>query len=269
MSDSGPSPLARTRREPPRFRAVEVRAVQQLTPWMSRVTLGGPELDGFAVTEPAASVRLLLPPTPGAELVRPVWNGNEFLLPDGRRPVIRTLTPLDSDPTARTFAVEIVLHDDGRASQWAKSAEAGVVAAISGPGRGYAIDASADAFLVAGDETALPAISRLVPLLPESATVAVHVEVAHPDARLPLPDHPRATIAWHDASAGASPGTALVEAVLAADVDADTRVWVAGEAASMQRIRTQLFRERGLPRTNATIRGYWKHGRAGDDDSEA
>jgi NADPH-dependent ferric siderophore reductase len=258
--------ISSIRREPPRFREVEVRAVLPLTAWMSRVTLGGPDLDGFTSTEPAASVRLLLPPSPGAELVRPVWNGNEFLLPDGRRPVIRTLTPLDSDPSALTFDVEIVIHDHGRASQWAKSVEPGAVAAISGPGRGYAIDAFARAFLVAGDETALPAIRQLLALLPASATVAVHVEIAHPDARVPLPDHPRAATAWHHASESASPGTALVEAVLAAEVDADTRIWVAGEAASMQRIRTQLFVERGVPRTNATIRGYWKHGRAGDGD---
>jgi len=259
-----PSTRPRTRREPPRFRDVEVLAVQPLGPWMVRVTLGGPALQGFTVEEPAASVRLLLPSGPADELVRPVWNGNEFLLADGRRPVIRTLTPLHV--TGRTFDVDIVVHGDGRASQWAARAEPGSPAAISGPGRGYAIDASADAFLVAGDETAMPAIGQLLSLLPPSATVAVHVEIAHPDARLALPSHPGATIAWLDASADASPGTALVEAVLAADVDTETRIWIAGEAASMQRIRGGLFTDRGLPRTNATIRGYWKHGRAGDDE---
>ena len=233
---------------------------------MVRVTLGGPDLEGFSVDEPAASVRLLLPAEPGAELLRPVWDGNEFLLPDGRRPVIRTLTPLRSDPTARTFDVEVVLHDGGRVSQWAASAEPGTPAAVSGPGRGYTIDASADAFLLAGDETALPAISELLPLLPASATVAVHVELAHPDARLALPDRYGTEIAWHDASADAPPGTALADAVIAAAVDADTRIWAAGEAASVQRIRRHLFSDRGLPRTNTTIRGYWKHGRAGDDE---
>lgn len=261
-----PSPRPRTRREPPRFRDVIVQAVQPLSPWMVRVTLGGPDLDGFTVDEPAASVRLLLPSQPGAAIVRPVWTGNEFLLSDGQRPVIRTLTPLRSDPAARTFDVEIVRHEQGRASQWAAAAGPGTVAAMSGPGRGYTIDASADAFLVAGDETAIPAIGELLPLLPSGATVAVHIEIARPDARLALPERPGATIEWHHAAADAPPGTALADAVIAAAVAADTRVWVAGEAASVQRIRRHLFAERGLPRTNATIRGYWKHGRAGDDD---
>ena len=43
-------------------------------------------------------------------------------------------------------------------------------------------------------------------------------------------------------------------------------VWVAGEAAGVQRIRRHLFEERGLTRAQATVRGYWKHGRAGTDD---
>ena len=60
---SGPQ---RVRREPPRFRRVEVRRVEERTPRLTRVTLGGDELEGFAVEEPAASVRLLLP-SPGAD----------------------------------------------------------------------------------------------------------------------------------------------------------------------------------------------------------
>ena len=44
-------------------------------------------------------------------------------------------------------------------------------------------------------------------------------------------------------------------------------MWVAGEAAGVQRIRRLLFQERGLPRSQAAIRGYWKHGRAGDGDA--
>ncbi len=32
--------------------------------------------------------------------------------------------------------------------------------------------------------------------------------------------------------------------------------------------RSHLFEDRGLARTEATIRGYWKHGRRGDNDGE-
>ena len=36
---------------------------------------------------------------------------------------------------------------------------------------------------------------------------------------------------------------------------------MAGEAAAVQRIRHHLFDERGLSRSHAVVRGYWKHGR--------
>jgi NADPH-dependent ferric siderophore reductase/DNA-binding NarL/FixJ family response regulator len=265
------SERARTplRREPPRFRQVAVRRVEHLSPRLVRVTLAGSELEGLVVEQPAASVRVLLP-SPGArELVVPTWNGNEFLLPDGRRPAIRTFTPRRVDAEALELDVEIVIHGGGMASEWAEAARPGDPAAVSGPGRGYAIDLDAPAFLLAGDETAVPAINQLLESLPAERPVQVHVEVAHPDARLPLPDHPGATVEWYDLPAGAAPGDALVAAVGGADIGSGTRVWVAGEAAAVQRIRRRLFEDRGLPRAQATVRGYWKHGRSGDADDEA
>ena len=236
---------------------------------MVRVTFAGPELEGLTVEDPAASVRLLLP-SPGAhELVVPSWNGNEFLLPDGRRPAIRTFTPRRLEPEALELDLEIVLHGDGVASRWAEAARPGDPAAVSGPGRGYAVDRDAPAFLLAGDETAIPAISQLLEALPASTPVQVHIEVAHPDARMALPRHPSATVEWYDLPSGAPVGDALVAAVRGADLAPATRVWVAGEAATMQRIRRDLFEHRGLSRAQATVRGYWKHGRAGGADDDA
>ena len=43
----------------------------------------------------------------------PVWNDNEFIRPDGFRPVIRKLTPHRFDPVARTLDVEVVVHSGG------------------------------------------------------------------------------------------------------------------------------------------------------------
>ena len=63
---------------------------------------------------------------------------------------------------------------------------------------------------------------------------------------------------------GAPPGDELVAAVRTVEIVAGTRWWAAGEAAAMQRIRRHLFEERGVPRDQTTVRGYWKHGRAGD-----
>jgi NADPH-dependent ferric siderophore reductase len=247
---------------------VEVREVVPVTPRLTRVTLQGPELEGFVVDRPAASVRLLLPGPGAGEPVVPAWNGNEFLLPDGSRPPIRTFTPLRADPDAHSVDIEVVVHAGGRASEWVLSGPAGTVVALSGPGRGYEVDDHAPAFLLAGDETALPAITQLLEQLPVSVEVRVHVEIADPRARLPLEPGPPASIIWHDLPEGAAPGDALVAAVSSEPVAPETRVWVAGEAAAVQRIRRDLFAGRGLSRRFATVRGYWKYGRAGDGEPD-
>src|SRR3954447_26770724 len=154
----------RLRREPPQFRHVTVRGVEQLTPHLKRVTIAGPDLEGFELPEPAASVRLLLPPPGAREFVVPTWNGNEFLLADGSRPTIRTLTPLRVGLDAQQLDVEIVMLGHGALSEWPGAAEQRLPLAISGPGRGYAIDADA-AFLLASNDSAIPAIGRLLEAL--------------------------------------------------------------------------------------------------------
>src|SRR5688572_1188565 len=93
-------PPGRSRREPPAFRRVTVTGVAPITPRLVRVTVAGPELEGLVIEQPAASVRLLLPPAGSHDLVMPTWKGNEFLLLDGGRPTIRTLTPLRLDTEA-------------------------------------------------------------------------------------------------------------------------------------------------------------------------
>lgn len=257
---SAPAPL---RREPPSFRRAEVVAAAVRSPRLRRITVAGPELAGFTVDEPAASVRLLLPSPGSSELVLPSWNGNEFLLPTGRRPVIRTLTPLRADPIAGELDVDVVLHGAGALSTWAAGATTGDGVAVSGPGRGYAIDAEAESFVLAGDESALPAIEQLLDALPGSATVQAHVEVDDERARIDVPSRSGVDVVWHVRSEEAPPGEALVASLAAAPIEPGTRVWVAGEAAAVQRARRLLFEERGVPRSHATVRGYWKHGRPG------
>ncbi len=162
----------------------------------------------------------------------------------------------------------MVLHPAGTVSAWAVGAQPGDPAAISGTGRGYTIAPTDRAFLLGGDESAIPAISQLLEELPEEARVQVLIEVARPDARLHLPPHPGATVTWLDQPPDAGGGEPLLAAIGGAELGPDTRVWVAGEAAAVHRVRRHLFEERKLARSQCTVRGYWKHGRAGDADDD-
>lgn len=243
----------RTRREPPPFRNLTVRRTESVSPRMLRVILGGNELEGFSIDLPAASVRLLLPTDGVLEI--PVWAGNEFLLNDGARPVIRTFTPRRFNSDALELDLDVVLHGSGVASTWADAAQQGDKVAVSGPGRGYTIDADATGFLLAGDETAIPAICQLLEHLPD-VPIAVHLLVSDASARVDL--HRNVDVSWHVVSDGSDTDTSLDNAIRDADLAPGLQIWAAGEAAAMQRIRITLFREIGFPRSRATVRGYWK-----------
>jgi NADPH-dependent ferric siderophore reductase len=257
--------LQRVRREPPPFRRVAVLRLEHLTPRMTRVVLGGPELDGLHVDEPAASVRILLPRPGEREIVMPSWTGNQFELPGGERAPIRTFTPRDLDTGDEDrhpeLSVDVVVHEHGAAVGWLRATRPGDEVAVSGPGRGEQIDVDVASYLLAGDETAIPAMGQLLEALPDEMAVRMHVEIAMPDARLDLPDHPGADVTWHLAEPGAAPGAGFVAAIEAAD-ELPERIWVAGEAAAVQRVRRHLFDARGLPRSVVTARGYWKLGRS-------
>lgn len=265
---TGTMPTPRARREPPPFRRVALRRTTSLSPYLRRITLGGEELRDYEPGAPAASVRLLLPRPDDPALLIPTWTGNEFLHSDGSRPTIRTYTPRHFDASSSELDLDVVVHPGGAVPSWLASATAGDEIGIAGPGRGYEIDPDATAFVLVGDESAIPAISQLLEHLPPAAEVAVRIEVTHPDARHDLPPHPGAEVGWRDLPPDGSPGATLVTAVEDIDLPADARVWAAGEAAAMQRIRRHLFEERAIPRQAAVIRGYWKVGRTSEDDSE-
>lgn len=239
---------------PPAFRRVSVARVIRLGPRMVRVTLTGSELAGLLIDEPAASVRLLLP-DPGEELAIPIWNGNEFLREDGTRPIIRTFTPRRFDDAE--LDLDLVLHSAGAASAWVLQATAGDEVAVSGPGRGYSMDPDAADYLLIGDETAIPAISQLLETIGADARIRVHLEVDDEFGVVDLPEHPGRHLTWH-LLGGVSRGSHMTRALTAEKLGDETAVWCAGQAAAMQQIRQLLFKELELPRSQATVRGYWK-----------
>ena len=244
----------RTRREPPPFRGVAVVRTEEISPWMTRVVVGGHHLAGFTLTEPAASVRLLLPR--GDRLEIPAWSGNEFRFADGSRPNIRSLTPRRHSDAHRELHLDVVHHDGGVLTPWTRRvvSEGGSQAAVSGPGRGYRIDRHAAGYHLLGDETAIPAICQLLEHLPD-VPITVDIGVRHGDARVDL--HRGVDERWHVFDSIDELGGRLVNALESRELGADHRVWAAGEAGAMRAVRDHLAR-RDVARDRASVRGYWK-----------
>lgn len=244
-----------------RRRELQVLRTEQVTPHMRRIVLGGEQLQGFHSAAPDDHIKLFFPNADG-EIVTPTMTPEGPRYPEGVAPSpMRDYTPRHHDAEAGELVVDFVLHGHGVASGWAANARPGDALAIGGPRGSFVVADDYDQYVLIGDETALPAIGQVRAAIPDGVPVQVHVEVADEAAVQPLPG-----ITWHPLPPGAPPGDALVAAVTGAELAEGTRVWVAGEAAAVQRIRKHLFQDRSVPRPHASIRGYWKHGRAGTTD---
>ena len=89
------------------------------------------------------------------------------------------------------------------------------------------------------------------------ATIRVHLEVEGEFGQVDLPDHPGRQLTWHRLDDELR-GSHMVRALGAEEIGSDTAIWSAGQAAAMQKVRNHLFKDRGVSRSQATVRGYWK-----------
>ena len=246
----------------PRFN-VTVRRVQRLTPRVVCVTFGGEALAGFNWSGPASHVKLFFGTLDVGE--------RTSVSAAGSPPVVRTYTPRRLDPVARELDVEFVIHGDAPASAWAQQASVGQLLVIAGPGRSYTVDPAADWYLLAGDDTALPALKTILEVLPASMPVLMLIEVVDAAEVQKLPARAGNTsVQWlYRGENAAHAGNELEAAVRTLQLPSGSgRIYVACEADAMRRIRRHLLNERGLPRDQLVTRGYWRLGESDHPDRD-
>jgi NADPH-dependent ferric siderophore reductase len=252
---------ARPRRRTPRV--AEVLRTIQLTPHMIRVVLGGEGLAGLPVGEFTDHyVKLLFPPA-GAPYGVPydVEQVREDH-PSELWPVTRTYTVRAWDATSGELTIDFVHHgDEGLAGPWAAAARPGDRIQFMGPGGAYAPRPDADWHLLAGDESALPAIAVALERLPADARALVFVEVTDPaEEQDDLGLSPGVELRWLHRG-DAHPGVALVQAVQAVTLPpGNGHVFVHGEAYAVRDLRRHLKAVRGLDPEWTSISGYWRRG---------
>ena len=221
-----------------------VRNTIRLTDHLIRVHLGGAGFTSFRPNEfTDAYVKLVFPG------------------PDGE--TVRTYTVRSVDPAAEEIAIDFVYHgDEGVAGPWAATAEPGDTIELLGPGGAYAPRADADWHLLAGDESALPAIAAACEALPADAVGRVFVEIAGPADEVAVRHPEDVELTWIHRG-DAAPGVKLAAAVRAEPWrPGRVHVFVHGEAeAVMHDLRPYLRKERGIPADWASISGYWRRGR--------
>lgn len=251
----------------PYFREMRVLRAAQVTPAMRRLTLGGENLGRFA--HDGLHVRLLFAPAPG---VKPVWpvmaSDGRQAWPAGARPVARVYTIRRIDVEAGEVDIDFVLHegDEMPGAVFGRDARPGDVVGMTGPGGGTLPPATH--YLFFGDETALPAISRMLEELPQEARATAFVEVADPSERQEPALHPGVDVEWLSRDGRpAGTTTLLADSLRSLDPEVwqeDTYVWAGCEQAAARSVRSYLKSELRRPRKQYLVAAYWRRGQAGE-----
>jgi len=303
------------RSDRPAYRPFRVRvaAARRMCPSFLRVTLAGEDLDLFGRDGLDQRVKIVFPLADGtlcdiddpATVEAGTWYERWRALPDARRNPVRTYTVRRVRPERRELDIDLVVHGGtGPAARWLEAVRPGDEVIVVGPDARsihshVGIDfhpGPARRLLLAGDETAAPAISAILEALPADRAAQAFIEVPDPEDRFALDLPPTAEVAWLPRR-GAAVGSRLVPAVTAwaaaeaallraaaapapepfVDVDVDTDLlweapaeppdeafyaWLAGEAGVIKDLRRLLVRGHGVDRSRVAFMGYWRQGRA-------
>lgn len=281
-------------RHPVRVFEAVVAEVRDLSPHFRRITLTGPALEEFGVPGPTLDLRIkMLLPNPGCPPILPGtargvldagWYQDWLKQDQPGRGHIRSYTvrSLRKLSGGAELDIDFVLHDclesrPGPGSAWARNAAPGRPAWLVGPDA-TAITAatrlpeaginwnpgSSTHVLLAGDETAVPAVSAILESLPPSITGHAFLEVPDAADTFPLAAPDGVHVTWLDRGTVAR-GLLLEREIVASAGRSAAEpgyAWVGAEAGMVRKLRRCLA-GLGFDSRTSEFRGYWSLGKAG------
>ena len=258
----------------------EVSQVSRLSPGFVRITLAGAQLNRFAVHGLDQRIKILVPcgPYPAVfndELLHESeWRRRWRDLSSSDRPALRSYTTSAVRPDLREVDLDFYVHArPGPASSWAVAATVGQRLLVSGPSSRLSENrhgiqwspGSATQVLLAGDETAFPAIRGIVSAMHPSIRATIVLETGDPlDAAWLTPDlqgH-RVAVYRREPADGGSMLLGAVEAWLrgpgagSAGLGGDFYAWLATESGQVSRLRGLLLQS-GIVSERVHAQGYW------------
>ncbi len=244
--ETGPGVTAVADRPAYRPYRATVVGIRSLSEHFTRVTFFGEQFDTFGTAGLDQRIKIVFP-LPGrglsdiganddSTIADGTWYARWRALPGVDRNPFRTYTIRAVRPELREIDVDFVSHTGhgllGPAARWLHTATVGVDVLIVGPderssGRAIGLDwhpAHATELLLAGDETATPAICSILESLPAGRRARAFIEMPTEADALPLVLPTGCEVTWL-AREGAERGERL---------DAAVRGWVADNAALVE-----------------------------------
>jgi NADPH-dependent ferric siderophore reductase len=268
MSETFQTTTARTARRvrhETKMRLLQVCEVSRLSPKMVRIVVGGEALAGFVSAAHDDHVKLFFPQPGQDKPVLPTPSPNGPVYPEGAlRPAARDFTPRRYDAAAKTLTVDFVLHGEGPATSWAAQARPGQFLGVGGPRGSFIVPDDFDWYLLAGDETAVPAIGRRLQELPAGARVMAVIEVDDTAEEQKFDTRTHLQLHWLHRKGVAAGSYALLQKALSelSLPPGEGYAWVAAEASAAKALRRYLIDQRGLPKDRVKAAAYWKQGAA-------
>lgn len=229
----------------PNVTLMRVERVTQVSPRFRRVRLRG---DVSRYTANGLHFRVLIPP----EGVTPEWprvdDKGRARWPEGpaalHRPAFTTRA-VNADEGWLEF--DLFTHDGARTTEWSRDAEGREVGMV-GPGGGWLLDHAWVGLF--GDETAMPAIARILAALPDHAQGVAMLRLDAADVP-PLPHPAGVRVIRAETSAD------LLAGLSACVPPAQNRyLWFAGEKGDAARAR-KIMQQKGMAKTEMMAAGYW------------
>ncbi|OWV86486.1 FAD-binding protein [Rhizobium sp. N122] len=241
---TSPAPGIERVRHETRRRALTVESVVDITPGMRRITLTGDDLADFTSLAPDDHIKIFVPATDGGE-------------------ERRDYTPRRYDNAERRLTIDFALHEAGPVTQWAIGAGLGDRLEIGGPRGSAVVSKAVTRWLLIGDETALPAIGRRIEESAAGTVITAIAAVSGPQDEQTFDTRADLDVHWaHRPLSEATDAAALLKLLRTVDIQPETFIWVAAEAAVTRDIRAYLLTERGYPLSWIKAAGYWVFGKA-------
>jgi NADPH-dependent ferric siderophore reductase len=253
---------------PDDLRELRVVRTHVVTPRVKRIVFAGRDLSRYDRPD-QIHCRLLFQPKGISD---PQWpkldDDGRIVWPESGTLSSRVYTIREIDAATGLITIDFFLHEcPGPATRWAIDARPGSMVGMLGPaGNG---PRPADWYLLAGDETGLPGIARILAGLPERARGVALVEVDRAEDEQLLRRPAGVELRWLH-RAGAAPGTStvLIEGVRACTWPHDLAsafFWGGSELQTFRAIHRHLREEVGLPRDRRVLYSHWHRGMSEED----
>ena len=248
----------------------EVERAQRISPHFVRVTLGGEALQNWRHLGFDQWFRLALPIAEETcfDRLSDRFDMRGYLkylsLPKATRPVIRNYTVREFRAEQGEMDIDFVVHGtEGFAGNWAASLPIGSPVALLDQGCGFTLNPDADRVLLAGEESALPALLGVLRDLPAHTVGDAIIEIPDAADRQPAPGPAGVRQHWIVRPESARPGLLALDTLkqIATGGTAEPgqlSAFVVGEQQLASGGRKHLVNELGVPKSAVKFCGYWR-----------